>query len=34
MESIKRRWTIWYIAVLGTLAVQIALYYWFTQVWK
>ena len=29
----KQNWSSWYIAVIGILLIQIALYYLFTQYW-
>jgi hypothetical protein len=33
-QSDRTNWNIWYAAVLGVLAVQIILYYFFTQYWS
>ncbi len=32
--GVNARWPRWYAAVLLTLAIQIGLYYWFTEVWR
>lgn len=32
-EQQSQSWNKWYIAVLSVLALQIVLYYWFTEHW-
>jgi len=34
MMQQRTNWTIWYIAVIATLLLQIVLYYLFTQYWS